>query len=238
MAEGMASGADEALVFDSLAERNRSGEWPKVLDHVMRWQGVGMVIAMLVGGAVYDPAFVGRAAAGLGFDFHPTQGTTLRFPIYLNLVTALVTLVTAIGMREPAVIKTKVAPEAGVVAGAESTGAASRAQGGPVDPPDARRAVCDRGGILHGQCHAALHDVFQFLFPADRGAAGGVRRHWRDAGRNRAARLADRAAARGDAIAAAQLRAYRAGRSCGTGWGRVPLDLLGRHFHVPRSRRR
>ncbi len=32
MAEGMASGADEALVFDSLAERDRSGEWPKVLD--------------------------------------------------------------------------------------------------------------------------------------------------------------------------------------------------------------
>ena len=59
MAEGMASGADEALVFDSLAERNRSGEWPKVLDQVMRWQSVGLVFAMLVGGAVYDPAFVG-----------------------------------------------------------------------------------------------------------------------------------------------------------------------------------
>src|SRR5271170_6003434 len=39
MAEGMASGADEALVFDSLAERGRSDEWPKVLDKVMRWQG-------------------------------------------------------------------------------------------------------------------------------------------------------------------------------------------------------
>src|SRR5580658_484168 len=51
-AEGMANGADEALVFDSLAERGRSAEWPKVLDHVMRWQGVGMIIAMLVGGAV------------------------------------------------------------------------------------------------------------------------------------------------------------------------------------------
>ena len=55
MAEGMASGADEALVFDSLAERQRSNEWPKVFDHVMRWQGLGMMIAMLVGGAVYDP---------------------------------------------------------------------------------------------------------------------------------------------------------------------------------------
>ncbi len=45
MAEAMASGADEALTFDSLAECGRSKEWPRVLDHVMRWQGVGMVIA-------------------------------------------------------------------------------------------------------------------------------------------------------------------------------------------------
>src|SRR5271155_640485 len=60
MAEGMANGADEALVFDSLAERGRSDEWPKVLAQVMRWQGVGMVIAMLVGGAVYDPLFMER----------------------------------------------------------------------------------------------------------------------------------------------------------------------------------
>ena len=69
MAEGMASGADEALVFDSLAERGRSKEWPQVLDQVMRWQGVGMVIAMLVGGAVYDPIFMGRLFSFFGANF-------------------------------------------------------------------------------------------------------------------------------------------------------------------------
>ena len=37
IAEGMASGADEALVFDSLAEQDRSSDWPLVLDQVMRW---------------------------------------------------------------------------------------------------------------------------------------------------------------------------------------------------------
>src|SRR5471032_1069375 len=78
MAEGMASGADEALVFDSLAERGRSDEWPRVLEQVMRWQGVGMVIAMLVGGAVYDPVFMGRLCAFFGGDYHFVQGTTLR----------------------------------------------------------------------------------------------------------------------------------------------------------------
>src|SRR5471030_1733131 len=113
MAEGMASGADEALVFDSLAERGRSGEWPEVLDQVMRWQGAGMVIAMIVGGAVYDPSFMSKVASWIGMPVHFDAATTLRFPIYLNLVTALITLVTALGFREPAVRETHVAPDSG-----------------------------------------------------------------------------------------------------------------------------
>ena len=95
-AEGMASGADEALVFDSLAERGREKEWPQVLDQVMRWQALGFVVAMLVGGAVYDPVFLGRV-----FGVHFEQTTTLRFPIYLNLLSAAATLIVALGLREP-----------------------------------------------------------------------------------------------------------------------------------------
>ena len=112
VAEGMASGADEALVFDSLAERNRSSEWPQVLAQVMKWQSVGMVIAMLAGGAIYDPVFMNRVTGALGFSFHWEQGMTLRLPIYLNLVTALMTLVVAMGLREPAVRKAHAAPVA------------------------------------------------------------------------------------------------------------------------------
>jgi MFS family permease len=121
MAEGMASGADEALVFDSLAERKRSDEWPRVLDQVMRWQGVGMVIAMLVGGAVYDPAFMNSLLAFFGLHFHLTQGSTLRFPIYLNLLTALLTLWTALGLREPKLHSTHAAPKDTDLAKAEIT---------------------------------------------------------------------------------------------------------------------
>jgi len=121
MAEGMASGADEAIVFDSLAERDRSGEWPEVLDQVMRWQGVGMVIAMLVGGAIYDPAFVGRLCLSFGWSHSYTQSTTLRFPIYLNLITALLTLSVVLGLREPKVRTTHVAPETEDAAGPEAT---------------------------------------------------------------------------------------------------------------------
>lgn len=101
MAEGMASGADEALVFDSLAERGRSDEWPKVLDQVMRWQAVGMVIAMLMGGAAYDPIFVTHFASVLGLDLHFTQDWTLRFPIYLTLVSSIAAFVLSLSLREP-----------------------------------------------------------------------------------------------------------------------------------------
>jgi len=121
MAEGMASGADEALVFDSLAERNRSDEWPRVLEQVMRWQGVGMVIAMLVGGAVYDPAFMSRFLSLFGATIHLDQSTTVRFPVCLNFVTALLTLWIVLGLREPGLKSRHVAPEAGDVSSAEST---------------------------------------------------------------------------------------------------------------------
>jgi hypothetical protein len=69
-----------------------------------------MVIAMLVGGAIYDPAFMNRLAAGAGFSFHLEQSATLRFPIYLNLLTALLALAVVLGFREPVLHKTSLAP--------------------------------------------------------------------------------------------------------------------------------
>ena len=121
MAEGMASGADEALVFDSLAERGRSTEWPQVLDQVMRWQGVGMIIAMIVGGAVYDPSFMDRLASFFGLHIHFLKSATLRFPIYLNLITALLTLGIALGLREPTLRAPRIAGDDQDPSGAEAT---------------------------------------------------------------------------------------------------------------------
>jgi MFS family permease len=108
IAEGMASGADEALVFDSLAERNRSSEWPDVLNEVVKWQSVGMVIAMLAGSACYDPVFMTRVLHGLGFAATLHQSTTLRFPIYLNLASAVLAFIVVVGFREPALHESQV----------------------------------------------------------------------------------------------------------------------------------
>ena len=101
VAEAMASGADESLVYDSLVAESRSSEWPNVLAAVMHWQSLGMLIAMLVGATVYDPQLMNKITAFLGFDVHFEQNLTLRFPIALNLVSALIVLYMARGMREP-----------------------------------------------------------------------------------------------------------------------------------------
>ena len=101
-AEALASGADESLAYDSLAAESRSTEWPRVLADVMHWQSLAMVLAMLIGATVYDPQLMNKALAILGSSVQLEQGTTLRFPILLNLISASVVLWLALGMREPA----------------------------------------------------------------------------------------------------------------------------------------
>lgn len=99
-AEALASGADESLAYDSLAFEARSAEWPQVLADVMRWQALGMLIALPLGAAVYDPQLVNAALDWLGSAVRVDQALTLRLPIALNLVSALIVLWLALGMSE------------------------------------------------------------------------------------------------------------------------------------------
>ena len=103
-AEALASGADESLVYDSLLAESRAAEWPDVLAAVMHWQSLGLLLAMLIGAAVYDPQLMNRLLAFLGSNLRVDQGLTLRFPIALNLINAVLVLWLALGMREPAVM--------------------------------------------------------------------------------------------------------------------------------------
>lgn len=101
LAEGLASGADEAIVYDSLAESGRENDWHRVLEQVTRWQSVGFVVAMLVGGAVYAPGFLNGALSVLKIPFQLTAANTLRFPIILTLASAIAVLLLALNFREP-----------------------------------------------------------------------------------------------------------------------------------------
>jgi len=100
VAEASASGADEALAYDSLAAAGRADEWPSVLSQVMRWQSIAFVCTSVIGAAIYDAHLVNKAAEWVGWDARFDQSETARFPILLNLITAAGTLALAVGMRE------------------------------------------------------------------------------------------------------------------------------------------
>jgi hypothetical protein len=93
-AEASASGADEALAYDSLVADGRGAEWPGVLERLQRWQSGAFFVAMLLGGAVYDA----HTWQWLGIPL--TQETTMRFPIYLTLLNAVLCLFVTLRMRE------------------------------------------------------------------------------------------------------------------------------------------
>jgi uncharacterized membrane protein len=66
----------------------------------MRVQSIAFVIAMSLGAAVYDPELMQRIVDWLGLSFQLNQGITLRIPPILTLLMAILTLLTALRMRE------------------------------------------------------------------------------------------------------------------------------------------
>ena len=99
-AEASASGADEAIAYDSLQAEGDIRDWPRVLEKQMWARSSAFIIAMSLGAAVYDPHLMQRVADTLGINIQLNQGMTLRIPPLLTLLMAILTLVTALRMRE------------------------------------------------------------------------------------------------------------------------------------------
>ena len=98
LSEAAASGADEALAYDSLPEKNREEAWDAVLARAMRLRSVGFVFAMILGGLLYDPAVVNRVlpeSCAISANF------AHRLPVALVLVQAFLCLVITLRMVEP-----------------------------------------------------------------------------------------------------------------------------------------
>lgn len=100
MAEAAASGADEALAYDSLQAEGNIEDWGRVLERQIQFQSAGFFIAMTLGGVLYDPELLQRLADIFGMQLEFTRETTLRLPIYFTLATALLTLLTTLRMCE------------------------------------------------------------------------------------------------------------------------------------------
>ncbi len=100
LAEAMASGADEAIAYDSLVEQGDPGHWPRVLSVQMRVKALAGVLSMTLGALVYDPVIVNRVLSWFGFDIVLSQVITMRFPIYLTLVLGFLALISTLRLQE------------------------------------------------------------------------------------------------------------------------------------------
>lgn len=93
-AEACASGADEALAYDSLPETDRTTAWPRVLESLMRWKSGGFFIAMVSGAVLFDQQLLHSLT---GWNL----GSTVRWPVYATLATSILCLIVALNFREP-----------------------------------------------------------------------------------------------------------------------------------------
>jgi len=101
LAEAAASGADEAIAYDSLAAQGDIHQWGRVLEILARFQSFGFIIAMSVGAAIYDPNMIEKVCRLFGLTITFSQETTMRFPLYLTLILAICAFITTLKMKDP-----------------------------------------------------------------------------------------------------------------------------------------
>ncbi len=102
LAEAMASGADEAIAYDSLVAEGKAEDWPRVLSVQMRLRSFAAIISMALGALVYDPDMINRLLAWAGSNLQVNQQMTMRYPIYLTLLLSFGACFASLRMQEPA----------------------------------------------------------------------------------------------------------------------------------------
>lgn len=107
LAEAMASGADEAIAYDTLAESGNTKDWPRVLSVQMRLRSIASIITMTSGALIYDPNVVNRLLHWFGSSVTVDQQITMRFPIYLTLILGILATITAFKISECEKFSTK-----------------------------------------------------------------------------------------------------------------------------------
>ncbi len=100
LAMALASGADEALAYDTLKEQGKEEVWPRVLQIQLRIASSVGIVVTLVGAAMYDVNFMANVYQFLGFDKPETTQDIMRIPVYATLFVALIAIYAAFSMRE------------------------------------------------------------------------------------------------------------------------------------------
>ncbi len=100
LSEAAASGADEALAYDSLSALGREGDWSKVLERTTQVVSIGFFITMILGAFVYDPNLVNGFLAWLNPGWELSGDMIIRLPVILTLFTSIILLITTLGFHD------------------------------------------------------------------------------------------------------------------------------------------
>lgn len=100
LAMALASGADEALAYDTLKEQGKEDVWPRVLQIQLRITSTVGIFVTLLGAAMYDVSFMAYIYHNLGLPEPQTTKDLMRVPVFATLIVAIVAIYSAVNMRE------------------------------------------------------------------------------------------------------------------------------------------
>ena len=100
LAMALASGADEALAYDTLKEQGKEEAWPRVLQIQLRIASSVGIFVTLLGAAMYDVSFMAKVYSLLGLAEPGSTQDIMRIPVYATLLVAMIAIYSALSMRE------------------------------------------------------------------------------------------------------------------------------------------
>lgn len=106
VAEAAASGADEALAYDSLTGENKSEQWDEVLSSLSKRMSIGMAMAVALGALLYDSATFSWLHSNLNLP-NISENLIIRIPVFLCMLQGIAALIIALKLKDPEIVKVK-----------------------------------------------------------------------------------------------------------------------------------
>ena len=100
LCEAASSGADEALVYNSLKKAKLEDSWSSILEKTQRYTSIYFMFVLFTGAMVYDPTVIGKFAEWIGYKGSIKQEDCIKFPIILNQIAAFFVLFNALRFKE------------------------------------------------------------------------------------------------------------------------------------------
>ncbi len=99
-AEACASGADEALAYDSLPAEEQARLWPAVMARLSRGLALGFVVSSILGSVFYDAESLTKVLNLIEFEVVVAKEVAMKLPLILCLGTGLACLGVTMRMTE------------------------------------------------------------------------------------------------------------------------------------------